>query len=219
MSDTIINNLSESTRLSPTIFYNQRAGELHIRVGPMFSGKTVYLNAQLTNWADGPHNVNVLRIGHSMDIRKTAGFDAKNNITSHSSSFATLSSKINTKSTDDLDKIDIENFDIIGIDEAQWFKELAKTVINWLNQGKIIYISSLDAYSNGNVCGEATQLIGYCSTFKKLTADCVYCSELSHRRPAIITASRIKKNGNIHVGGSAEYAPACLNCHSQYNIN
>ena len=46
--------------------FNKHRGTLNIRVGPMFSGKTTWLNGELTQLAD--KNFSVLKIIHSSDI-------------------------------------------------------------------------------------------------------------------------------------------------------
>lgn len=203
---------------SPTIISQQSIAQCHIIVGPMCSGKTGHQNVELTRWADSSH-YKVVKINSAKDVRSTAGVDLKRGLTSHSSSFRGLSDKITVLNIMNIKDVKIHRFDIIGIDEAQFFPGLKDTVLSWLKLGKIVYISSLDSYSNGELCGEVTKLLPYAQSFVKINANCNFCMKLNIHRPGIMTASNVKKTSDIMVGGTTEYSPACYDCHTKYNVN
>jgi thymidine kinase len=76
---------------------------------------------------------------------------------------------------------DIENgerlYDIIFIDEGQFYDGLAKNVVQWANKGYHIYISALDAYATGVLWPEIAKLIPWADKVVKLTAVCSECGE------------------------------------------
>jgi len=203
---------------SPKITPQGSIGQCHVRVGPMFSGKTGHLNAELTRWADStPYSV--LRVNYTKDIRETKSVDKKSGITSHSSSFKGFSDSIAIQTVSSIDDVNADNYDVIGIDEAQFYLDIKSYVIKWLHEGKIIYITGLDSYSNGNIAQVIVELLPYASTFSKLTANCRFCMERHIMRPAIMTASNIKKKNDVQIGGLNEYSPVCFECHCQHNVD
>src|SRR5579871_3003904 len=72
-------------------YFNTHRGTLYIRVGPMFSGKTTWLNGELTQLAD--KGFSVLKISHSDDIR-TNVINGDDCGSTHNSSYKFLSEKI-----------------------------------------------------------------------------------------------------------------------------
>jgi len=96
-------------------------GTLYIRIGPMFSGKTSWLNSELTQLAD--KKFRVLKIIHADDDRQDVEIN-DNSGSTHNSSYKSLSSKISVIRTSELTHIDIDNFHVIGVDESQFFSEL-----------------------------------------------------------------------------------------------
>jgi len=199
-------------------------GQLHIRVGPMCSGKTVWLNHMLTRAADTKKRCSVLRISHAKDIRKTAGMDHNNKVTSHCSQFSGISKNVNNILVDRLTDIDVQDYHVIGIDEAQFYPDLVKSIKSWvLHKNKLVYISALDVTSEGQLFGDTTKLIGISTSFQKLNAICEQClyerEEVDqvdplHDPPAIITDCMVKKSCSVLVGGTDIYKPTCLRHHS-----
>jgi len=154
----------------------QLSGSLHIIVGPMFSGKSSSLIGNITKYAD--IGLEVLYINHSDDYRD----DEMNTVFStHSSHFKGKkfnNSKIKAIKASSLSKIDIEGFQVIGIDECQFFDDLDFVVKEWVNKrDKIVFCAGLDGDSNMNAFGKTLNLIPCCDTIKKLTAKCLVCIE------------------------------------------
>lgn len=186
--------------------------------GPMSSGKSTELLRQLTTWADLPANpkFSVLYVNTILDDRKTE----KNNddFSTHNSTFSQISSKIVTQKTKTLSSLDISQYDVIGVDEAQFFGDLVECVSNWvLNLKKIVYVASLDGNFEIKTFGEACKLIALCKSggLRKLSAHCVDC--LSHGKS--VTASFTGRLGcstlETEIGGLDQYRPLCLECHQQ----
>lgn len=207
-----------------SVIFHNNVGQCLVYVGSMCSGKTTQLNLELTKAADT--GMSVLRIGYlGSDNRNTDGGvsedSQKDGITSHSSQFNSLSSKVKSIKMDHISGIPVDKYQVIGIDEGQFFPDLYTIVKEWVTKySKIVYISALDGDSNLNLFGEqVTKLLPISTKFKKMTARCIYClRDKNYVTPAVATARLIKSNSQKLIGGLESYAPVCLNCHTKYNI-
>ena len=73
-----------------------------------------------------------------------------------------------------MNELDLLNFEVIGIDEAQFFEHLKSSVLELVKQKKIVIIAGLDNY-NQNIFHEIMSLIPYATEVKKLTSLCDCC--------------------------------------------
>lgn len=148
-------------------------GTLSLRIGPMYSGKTTWLNSELTQLAD--KGFSVLKITHSDDIRNDT-FCNDNSGSTHNSSYTSLSKKITTMRCSDLSSIDVTNFHVIGVDESHFFSNLVSNVSNWVEiQHKHVRVVGLDGDFHKKKFGETLDLIPLCDDVYKLSATCHIC--------------------------------------------
>jgi thymidine kinase len=71
---------------------------------------------------------------------------------------------------------DISKYDVIAIDEAQFFRDLKNIVVDWVEtQKKIVIVAGLNGDFRRQPFGEINELIPYCDAITKLTAFCVSC--------------------------------------------
>lgn len=209
--------------------YHVDVGSCRVIFGSMFSRKSTTLRDEITTLAD--IGLKVLYINHSKDVRETEAQDR--NITTHHSGFKGLSDKVTAIKIDQLSKVDVSNYDVIGIDEGQFFKNLDKVVRGWvLNHAKIVIVASLDGDFMMKPFGKAHKLICLCEPgdVVKLPAICVKCMEhsLEHgkviRVPAGFTAKfkidlAILESENYtqdDVGGKEKYLPVCMKCYQEH---
>jgi thymidine kinase len=192
------------------------SGALHLIFAPMFAGKTTKLIHELVRRAD--IGIKVLYINHISDERETTGVD--NNVTTHSSQFVKLSDKINSIKVSDLSNVNVDNYQVIGIDEAQFFdKSMVNVILNWVdNLGKIVFCAGLDGDYMRRHFGYMIELIPHCTTMIKLNAKCHKCLEeikvtdiiiLDNVATAPFTARIISSKEQMLVGGSDMYVPLC----------
>lgn len=188
-----------------------RSGYLEVCVGPMFSGKTSRLLSQLSKLADTGYNV--LLINHAIDDRSISV------VSTHSSQFKKVSPKIDAVKVGCLEDADISQYEVIGIDEGQFFTDLCK-VVDWVDQdNKMVFISSLDGDSQRKPFGKVLQLVTYADKFEKICAKCHHCTDLhkkSHEKmmyrlvvDSPFTARTNAATEQIHVGGSESYVSLC----------
>lgn len=199
----------------------QHRGSLVVRVGPMFSGKSTWLNGELTRLAD--QGFKVLKVRHVDDIRSDVHASDSAGST-HNSSYRGLSSKITCVDCKDLRTLDVREYHVIGIDESQWYTDLVAPIINFVeDQGKHLKVVGLDGDSNRRPFGETLQLIPYCDEIVKLTATCRIClDELAEANfhgnilglEAPFTKSIVAQAEQKCVGGSDRYIATCRYHHS-----
>lgn len=110
---------------------------LQIFFGSMMSNKTTTLLHQLTIAVDV--GCRVLYINHSNDTRCGSGggngdgsnkCEGKDNVSTHSSGFHGISSKIKTIKCNMLTGLKVDDYDVIGIDEGQFFQEMIRDVVH-----------------------------------------------------------------------------------------
>jgi len=229
-SDFIPTNLTKSTVLDSLIdkhsnpyqlIRTKHRGTLYIRVGPMFSGKTTWLNGELTQLAD--KRFSVLKITHSDDIRNDVE-TCDNSGSTHNSSYRSLSTKITCIRASELKDINVSKFHVIGIDEAQFFPDLLEVVEDWVeNKGKHVRVAGLDGDAFKRKFGQTLDLIPICDEVIKLTASCKYCLDelekakfhgniLSIEGP--FTKRLVSSLEQKIVGGADTYVPVCRFHHS-----
>lgn len=194
-------------------------GSLHIRVGPMFSGKTTWLNNELTALAD--KGFNVCKIIPIIDCRTVDGPQSLSG-TTHNSSPGCLSHKITVFPTDSNDPtsfetLNVDRFDVIGIDEAQFYRNFVNVVTHWVDkENKHIRISGLDGDYNRKIFGDLYNLLPIADTFVKLQSTCSFCLRENYGAidPFFFSAPFTHKLTNtnttqIDVGGAEKYVPLC----------
>jgi len=206
---------------SPDRCYDEHRGTLYIRIGPMFSGKTTWLNGELTQLADT--GFKVMKIIHSDDIREDVA-KCDNSGSTHNSSYKSLSMKIKCVRASNLSNIDVSEYHVIGVDESQFFPDLYKVVENWVeNMGKHVRIVGLDGDSFKNKFGQTLDLIPICDEVIKLHARCDICLKDLKRvnfRGNILSIAgpftkRLGKSTEQKVvGGADKYIPVCRYHHS-----
>ncbi len=187
-------------------------GQLFIYFGPMFSGKSSTLIGHLTRYLD--LDIPVLLVNSSLDTRECI----KNlNISTHKTSISITDSKLKAYKVNELYDLNdiccIDQYDVIGIDEAQFFPDLKDFVLELLKKKKTIYVCGLDADANQKQFGQIYSLIPYAEKIEKLTSVCTKC--LIHKKfiPAVLTTNLISQSKNslqIQIGGKDLYTPLCL---------
>lgn len=196
-------------------------GSLHVRVGPMCSGKTSWLLSQCTNFADLGYNV--LIVSSNLDERSNT--TSIGIISSHSSGFANISDKLGQVKVSNLKEVDISGFDVIGIDECQFYDDLYDVVFEWIEYNNIhVYAAGLDGDSRKQPFGQTLRLVPISDSFEKVTARCTFCmAELKNSGcyhgnimtlQAPFTLFRGQKHTQIHVGGLDNYIPVCRYHHN-----
>lgn len=230
------------------------SGFLRLYIGPMFSGKTTRMLADLAQMADT--GLKVLFINHiddqrgspsskniaseksdSKDFASTAVETAvstsskeveksrelskiENPFSTHSSHSMKLSTKFHTikvKLLSELQNnhIKIDDYQVIGVDESQFFTDLEEVVTIWLEQRKIVYCAGLNSDAFMRPFGQILRLGAMAEEIIHLRSRCVDCiSEFKQLNPmnlhahfsALITSEVFTQK---LIGGADKYVAVC----------
>jgi len=166
--------------------------ELHIILGPMFSGKTTRL-IELSKKYSNP-----LVINHALDVRYHA-----TDLSTHDGIHTPC---IQVFRLDDISKLVLSAADAIFVNEAQFFPDLLQVIKEWLSAyKKPIYVCGLDGDFRQQPFGDLLNIIPLCDTVEKLHAKCLCGS------PAIFT-HRLSSDKEQTLIGSDIYEPYCRVC-------
>lgn len=166
----------------------------------MFAGKTTELLRRCNK-----HNITgkqVLRVKFSADKRygNTFSISTHNGYQQPATPIAQLSELGD----------EWKQFDVIGVDEGQFFSDIVEFSEKAANLGKVVIISSLQGTFLRGAFPEILNLIPKCEKIKKLTAICKLC-----KQNASFTFRTASKDCHTMIGGENMYMPLCRECHTR----
>lgn len=108
-----------------------------------------------------------------------------------------------------------DQYDVIAVDEIQFFDEDMIVVLNQLaDQGKRVIVSGLDMDFRGEPFGIMAKLITQAEFVTKLTAVCMVCGAPATRSQRLMNGEPARFNEPIiNVGASECYEARCRHCH------
>jgi thymidine kinase len=176
-----------------------RKGWIEVICGSMFSGKTEELIRRLKRAEFAQQKIQIFK--PQIDTR----YDALK-IVSHEGREITSIPVQNSQSIQLL--VDIENTDVVGIDEGQFFDSNLVEVATYLaNHGIRVIIAGLDMDYKGNPFGVMPKLLAVAEYVTKVHAICVKCGNLAY------VSHRISSSENlILLGEKDSYIPLCRQC-------
>jgi len=176
---------------------SSRAGWIEVICGSMFSGKTEELIRRLNRARIAKQKVEVFK--PKVDTR----YD-EIDVVSH-----------DEKKTS---SIPVENatqilfyagdFEVVGIDEAQFFDSELVNVCNQLaEQGKRVVVSGLDMDFKGNPFGPMPALMAVAEYVTKVHAVCIRCGNPANYSHRIVAGDKL-----VMLGETEAYEPLCRKC-------
>jgi thymidine kinase len=185
---------------------NQSFAGIDIIIGPMFSGKTTELCRRLNILQT--LGLRCLYINSDIDNRSIKNFSTHNKMLNK---ISFDSHKI--KDIHLLKQIGM-NYDVIGIDEIQFFKNIVNVIVDLVEtHGKKIIVSGLNGDSNRNLFGEIHLLLPYSNNIDKIDSYCVKCYRQGIQRHGIFSQKEIQNNEIVTIGGSDKYISVCRECY------
>lgn len=174
---------------------------LTVNTGAMFSGKSTLLISQGEKHMRAGQNV--LYIKPSMDTRYS-----EDEIVTHSNLRVRAVAVGTTKPLE----LDMEDYEVILIDEAQFFdRVLLQSINELLKAGKTIYVSCLDMDFKGQGFDTAMNIMAIADKVNKLKAICEDCGE-----DAVISGKRIQNDDVVELGAKDLYVPLCRKCYFDF---
>ena len=195
-----------------------KSGTLSLRFGPMWASKTTWLNNELNILSELGYSV--VKIIHADDIRITVCEDNGSG-TTHNPTFNGLNSKITYIRCLRLSELNLDDYQVIGIDEATFYPDLYNYVKYLVENKKIVKVVGLDGDAFKNTFGKdgtsnILDLIPLADDAMKLTACCKVCkNELEAlgyghiKSPAPFTKRLITTIDQKLIGGESVYTPTC----------
>ena len=178
---------------------------LDVIIGPMYSGKSTELIRRLSIFAE--MGFKVLYANSKIDNRSDKDFST------HSSFIKSLG-KINSMKIENIDEIENE-YDVIGIDESQFFGNLKTFVTTFVEtHNRKIIVTGLNGDYLRRPFGEVNDLIPLCDTITKLNPFCKLCIDRDRTVCNAIFTKRITCDTDIVLVGSKDmYIPTCRECY------
>ena len=178
---------------------SDKQGCIEVITGCMFSGKTEELIRRLRRAIIAHQKVGIFKSAYDKRYSEV-------NVVSHDANAIDSIPVNEPKAIVPL----AANYDVIGIDEAQFFDEsLVKVCMLLADQGKRVIVAGLDLDYRGNPFGPMPALVASAEFVTKIHAICVRCGNLAHYSFRII-----KNESQVMVGAEETYEPLCRNCYN-----
>lgn len=180
-------------------------GYLKLIIGCMFSGKTSHIISECMRWKS--IGMNVLIINYDLDKR----YSDLNRVITHDQN------GIDCTMLRNLSDYKVESYEVILINEAQFFEDLRDNVIHWCDVlKKIVIVSGLDGDYQRKKFGQLIDLIPHADDFVKLKAYCVICKDGTH---GIFTWKTIDRDPSSVVDiGTNKYIPICRKHYNEQSV-
>lgn len=182
-------------------------GSISLFMGPMFSGKTTELMRCIRMATLAEQKCCILK--YSKDVRYTSD----NVISNHDAYMQPETDQVKIIVTDNLSAVNVDEFDVIGIDEGQFYPDLY-VCDSWAIRGKKVYVSALDGDFMRKPFEPITKLIPLCEMVTKLTGVCMDCK----KNPSVFTKRTVKSLEVVLIGGSESYHAVCRQCYAASQV-
>lgn len=180
-------------------------GSLRLYLGCMYSGKTSELIREYRRWTN--IGKKVIFINYSKDER----YGDDNYVYSHDK---TKEKSIKVEFLKDIDKNILNNYDVILINEGQFFTDIVEFCKLWCDEyHKNIVVCGLDGDYQRNPFSTINYLISMADEIVKLKAFCKLCNDGT---PAIFTHRLTNEKEQIVIG-STNYIPVCRSHYNELN--
>ncbi len=176
---------------------NSQRGWIEVIAGSMFSGKTEELIRRLKRAKIAQQKVEIFK--PQIDTRYS-----EKKVVSHDSN------SIHSTPVESAAKIldIVQDVDVVGIDEAQFFDNSLIDVVNKLsNKGIRVVIAGLDMDFQGKPFGPIPSLLAVAEYVTKVHAICMKCGNLAHYSHRTSSSENL-----VELGEKDIYEPLCRTC-------
>ena len=174
------------------------SGSLHLILGPMFSGKTSYLMTMYRRYQLA--GMNVLLIKYKGDCRYS---NTEHLLITHDQQSLTAYSLSKLGHLD----ISLDTYDVILIDEIQFYPDATFYCDKWANQGKVVIVSGLSGDYQRKPFKVISELIPKVDNITHVKAIC-----LKSGRDAPFTMRTVDTKKKKLIGGQESYMAVHRSC-------
>ncbi|HDK7145646.1 TPA: thymidine kinase [Clostridium botulinum] len=180
-------------------------GWIEVVAGPMYSGKTEELIRRIRRAEIAKQKVQVFK--PEIDNRYS-----KQDVVSHAGD--KIQSVPVKSSKEILEKL-LDNTDVIGIDEAQFFDDFLVEIVSKIaNNNRRVICAGLDMDFKGEPFGPMPKLMAIAEFVDKIQAVCMVCNNPATRTQRLINGKPAKKSDPVVLIGAQEsYEARCRKCH------
>ncbi|EQB3098981.1 thymidine kinase [Clostridium botulinum] len=180
-------------------------GWIEVVAGPMYSGKTEELIRRIRRAEIAKQKVQVFK--PEIDNRYS-----KQDVVSHAGD--KIQSVPVKSSKEILEKL-LDDTDVIGIDEAQFFDDFLVEIVSKIaNNNRRVICAGLDMDFKGEPFGPMPKLMAIAEFVDKIQAVCMVCNNPATRTQRLINEKPAKKSDPVVLIGAQEsYEARCRKCH------
>ena len=171
------------------------AGYLQLIMGPMFSGKSTRLLYYIQMYKE--KGLKIFIVKPSMDNR----YSTESKIVTHDGKSEPCVSCVKLEEIED----QVKNYDVIMIEEGQFFEDLYKYTIQWCETKKV-HVAGLNGCAKKQLFGDLYKLLPHVDDILFLTACCKQCNE---ETKAIFSKKMVNNNKIVEVGAEDLYRAVC----------
>ena len=173
-------------------------GKIELILGPMFSGKSTRLIEQMRKYVYKAKKT--IMVKYYADQR----YSEKSEVVTHDLiKYDSINCKLLRNSFDTF-----KQYDVIGIDEGQFFADLVEVCEDLALMGKIILIAALNGDFRMEPFPVIQRIISKSDKIKLLKAYCFNC-----HKDAKFSLRIVQSNETVLIGAGEAYKPACRECH------
>ena len=173
-------------------------GKIELIIGPMFSGKSTRLIEQMRKYVYKAKKT--IMVKYYADQR----YSEKSEVVTHDLiKYDSINCKLLHNSFETL-----KQYDVIGIDEGQFFADLVEVCEELALNGKIILIAALNGDFRMEPFPVIQRIIAKADKIKLLKAYCFNC-----HKDAKFSLRIVQSNETVLIGAGEAYKPACRECH------
>jgi thymidine kinase len=178
--------------------HKDRAGWIEVIAGSMFSGKTEELIRRLRRAQYARQRLEIFK--PAIDIRYS-----KEEVVSHNES-AIHSTPVSSAGNI---LMLVQDVDVVGIDEAQFFDEgLVDVCVELANRGIRVIVAGLDMDFKGRPFGPMPALFAVAEEVTKVHAICLRCGDLAQYSYRTVAGEE-----KVLLGETDSYEPLCRRCY------
>jgi thymidine kinase len=179
-----------------------QGGKIKLILGPMFSGKSTRLVETVRKYTY--KNKKTILVNFVGDKR----YSENSQIVTHDlNKYDSLSCQM----LGDIYDI-IKNYDVIGIDEGQFYPDVVNISEKLAYNGKILVIAALSGNFKMEPFENVSKLISKADKIKLMKAYCFYCQKL-----AGFSLRTVCSDKEILIGAAEAYRPVCKKCYYKYS--
>ena len=180
----------------------QNEGRIEIIIGPIFSGKSTRLIEVIRKYIY--KDKKTVMVKYKEDKR----YSEKSEVVTHDlTKYESIEFKYLFESFDKL-----KQYDIIGIDEGQFFPDLVEICQKLVLLKKIVIVAALNGDYKMEPFSNVSKLISKADKIKLLKAYCFHC-----HIDAYFSLRIAHNNDTAIIGAGDAYKPACRNCHIYFS--